>query len=137
MHQETHLRLKKFTFVDGDGVGDTIAGVQDDGSGTTGGVEGQDSLDGDVHGRGVEGLEHDLGHLLPVGLGVEGSLGQENGVLLGGNTELVVEGVVPDLLHVVPVGDDTVLDRVLQGEDASLGLSLVSDIGVLLSNENF
>ena len=118
-------------------MGDTIAGVQDDASGTTGGVEGQDGLDGDVHGRGVEGLEHDLGHLLPVGLGVEGSLGQENGVLLGGNTELVVEGVVPDLLHVVPVGDDTVLDRVLQGEDASLGLSLVSDIGVLLNNEKF
>lgn len=37
------------------------------------------------------------------------------------------------LLHVVPVGDDTVLDRVLQGEDTSLGLSLVTDIRVLLA----
>ncbi len=48
------------TFIDGDGVGDTITGVQDDTSGTTGGIEGEDSLDGDVHGRAVEGLEHDL-----------------------------------------------------------------------------
>ena len=78
-----------------------------------------------------------LSHFLAVGLGVEGSFGQEDGVFLGGDTQLVVEGVVPDLLHVVPVGDDTVLDRVLQGEDASLGLSLVSDIGVLLNNEKF
>merc|ERR1719278_753931 len=42
---------------------------------------------GDVHGGHVEGLEHDLGHLLPVGLGVEGSLSQEDGLLLGGNAE--------------------------------------------------
>merc|ERR1711992_166191 len=78
--------------------------------------------------------EHDLGHLLPVGLGVEGGLGKEDGLLLGGNAELVVEGVVPDLLHVVPVGDDSVLDGVLQGEDTPLGLGLVTDIGVLLSH---
>ena len=48
------------TFIDGDSVGDTITGVQDDTGGTTGGIEGEDGLDGDVHGRAVEGLEHDL-----------------------------------------------------------------------------
>ena len=46
--------------VDGDSVGDTISGVEDDSGGTAGGVEGEDGLDGDVHGGGVEGLEHDL-----------------------------------------------------------------------------
>merc|ERR1719301_262300 len=122
------------TLVDGDTVGDTVTGVHDDTGGTAGGVQGEHSLDGDVHGGHVEGLEHDLGHLLPVGLGVEGSLSQEDGLLLGGNTELVVEGVVPDLLHVIPVGDDSVLHGVLQGEDTSLGLGLVTDIGVLLSH---
>ncbi|KAE9411650.1 hypothetical protein Angca_001693, partial [Angiostrongylus cantonensis] len=68
----------------------------------------------DVHGRGVEGLEHDLSHLLAVGLGVQGSLSQQNGVFLRSNTEFVVEGVMPDLFHVIPVGDDTVLDGVLE-----------------------
>merc|ERR1711971_351164 len=97
-------------------------------------VQGEHSLDGDVHGGHVEGLEHDLGHLLHVGLGVEGSLSQEDGLLLGGNAELVVEGVVPDLLHVVPDGDDSVLNGVLQGEDTPLGLGLVTDVGVLLSH---
>jgi len=60
-----------------------------------------------------------LDHLLAVGLWVEWGLGEEDGVVLGGDSQLVVEGVVPDLLHVVPVGDDAVLDGVLQGEDAS------------------
>ena len=55
-------------------------------------------------------------------------------MLLGGHTELVVEGVVPDLLHVVPVGHNAVLDGVLEGEDTSLGLGLVSNVGVLLSH---
>ena len=41
---------------------------------------------------------------------------------------------MPDLLHIVPVGDDSVLDGVLQGEDTSLGLGLVSDVRVLLSH---
>merc|ERR1719150_2712404 len=125
---------KSVTLVDGDTVGDTVTGVHYDTGGTARGVQGKHSLDGDVHGGHVEGLEHDLGHLLPVGLGVEGSLSQEDGLLLGGNAELVVEGVVPDLLHVIPVGDDSVLDGVLQGEDTPLGLGLVTDVGILLSH---
>jgi len=120
------------SLVDGDSVGDTISRVEHSSSGTTRGVQGEHGLDVDVHGRDVEGLEHDLGHALTVSLGVEGSLGEEDGVLLGGDTELVVEGVVPDLLHIIPVGDDTVLDGVLEGQDTTLGLGLVSDVGVLL-----
>merc|ERR1711953_324990 len=41
--------------------------------------------------------------------GTSRSIEGKYGLLLGGNAELVVEGVVPDLLHVVPVGDDAVL----------------------------
>merc|ERR1712106_1011398 len=97
---------------------------------------GENSLDGNVHGGAGEGLEHDLGHLLPVGLGVERSLSQEDGLLLRGYPQLVIESVVPDLLHVVPVGADSVLHRILEGEDTPLGLGLVSYIGVLLSHTN-
>merc|ERR1712224_465564 len=115
-------------------MGDTISRVHDNTSGTARGIEGEDSLDGNIHGGHVEGLEHDLGHLLTVSLGVEGSLSKEDGLLLRGNTELIVEGVMPDLLHIIPVGDDSVLNRVLQGKDTSLGLGLISNIGVLLSH---
>ena len=38
------------------------------------------------------------------------------------------------LLHIVPVGDNSVLDGVLQCEDTSLALSFISNIGVLLSH---
>merc|ERR1712240_916767 len=122
------------TFIDGDTVGDTISRVHDDTSGTSGSIEGEDSLDGNIHSGHVEGLEHDLGHLLTVGLGVEGSLSEEDGLFLRGNTEFVVEGVVPDLLHIIPVGDDSVLNGVLEGEDTSLGLGFISNIGILLSH---
>merc|ERR1719312_1791947 len=124
------------TFVDWDTVGDTISRVHDNTGGTARGIEGEDSLDCDIHGGHVEGLEHDLGHLLTVSLGVEGSLSEEDRLLLRGNTELIVEGVVPDLLHIIPVGDDSVLNGVLEGEDTSLGLSLISNIGILLSHTN-
>ena len=42
------------------------------------------------------------------------------------DTEFVVEGVVPDFLHVIPVCDNTVVDRVLEGEDTTLRLGLIT-----------
>merc|ERR1712184_135894 len=125
---------ESITLIDGNVVGDTISGVHDHTSGTTGGIEGEDSLDGNIHGGHVEGLEHDLSHLLTVSLGVEGSLSQEDGLFLWGNTELIVEGVMPDLLHIIPVGDDTVFNGVFQGKDTPLGLSFISNIGILLTH---
>merc|ERR1740131_507135 len=122
------------TFIDWNTMRYTISRVHDNTSSTARSVEGENSLDGNIHGGHVEGLKHDLGHLLTVSLGVEGSLSKEDGLFLRGNTEFIVEGVVPDLLHVIPVGDDSVLNEVLEGEDTSLGLSLISNIGILLSH---
>merc|ERR1712106_276615 len=117
-------------------MGDTISRIHNDTSGTSGSIEGEDSLDGNIHGGHVEGLKHDLGHLLTVSLGVEGSLSKEDWLLLRGNTKLIVECVVPDLLHIIPVGDDSVLNGVLEGKDTSLGLCLISNIGILLAHTN-
>jgi len=122
------------TLIDGDGVGDTITNVEDETGGTARGVEGKDGLDTDVHGGAVERLEGDLGHLFSVGLGVERSLRVEDGRLIGRDSQLVVEGVMPNLLHIIPVGDDTVLDGVDQREDTSLGLSLVADVGIFVAH---
>ena len=66
----------------------------------------------------VEGLKDDLHHLLPVGFGIEGSLRVEMRGLVRRDSQLVIEGVVPNLLHIVPVGDDSMLDRIFQREDA-------------------
>jgi len=43
-------------------------------------------------------------------LGIEGRLREKDGQLLWRHAKLIVEGVVPNLLHVVPVGDDAMLD---------------------------
>jgi hypothetical protein len=134
-HVDTRDGVRKSeTLVDGDNVGNTVTGVENDTGGTTGGVQRQNSLDGDVERGGVECLENNLCHLLTVGLGVDRSLGEQDGMLLGGDTQLVVEGVVPDLLHVVPVGDNTVLNGVSQGKDTTLRLCLITNVGVLLSH---
>ncbi|KFV60883.1 hypothetical protein N341_06813, partial [Tyto alba] len=124
---------QSITLVDGHGVGDTVPRVHNNTSGATGGVQGQHSLDGHIHGWGVEGLKHDLGRKRgkrQKEKKVEGSLCEQHGVLLGSHPQLVVESVVPDLLHVVPVGDDAVLDGVLQGEDPPLALRLVPHVAV-------
>ena len=113
-------------------MGDPIARVHNNASGVARGIQGQHSLDGHVHGWRVESLEHNLNHLLTVDLGIQGGLCQQHRVLLRGHMQLVVESGVPDLLHVVPVGDDAVLDGVFQGQDATLALGLMAHIAVLL-----
>merc|ERR1719367_204702 len=116
----------------GDGVGYTISGVHDDTGGTSRSIEGEDSLDGNIHSWHVEGFEHDFGHLFTVSLWVKWGFSQKNGLFFWCNTEFVVEGVIPDLFHVIPVGDDSVFNWVFQGKDTSLGLSFISNIGILL-----
>merc|ERR1712083_181203 len=125
---------KSITFIDGDSVGDTIARVHDNTGGTARGIKGEDSLDGNVHSRRVEGLEHDLSHLLTVSLGVEWGLCQQNRLFLRGNTELIEEGVMPNFLHVIPVSDDSMFNWVFESQDTSLGLGLISYIGILLTH---
>ena len=43
----------------------------------------------------------------------------------------VVENVMPDLLHVIPVGNDAMLDGMGDVESVSPGLDLIIHIGVL------
>uniref|UniRef100_J3N6A4 Uncharacterized protein n=1 Tax=Oryza brachyantha TaxID=4533 RepID=J3N6A4_ORYBR len=101
------------SFIDWHGVTDTITRIQHNTCSTSTGIQGEHGLDSDIHSWHIEGLEHDLGHFLPVSLGVERGLGQQHRVLFRRNTELVVEGVMPDLLHVIPVANNTMFDRVL------------------------
>jgi hypothetical protein len=98
-----------------DGVGDTVTSIDDETGGPAGGVEGHDSLEGDEDFLYLEGLEQNGDHLLAVGLGVARDLGQEDAEgLLRGNTELLVESVVPNLFHVYPGLNDTSGDGVLK-----------------------
>jgi hypothetical protein len=91
------------TFKDGDSVGDTITRIANETSRSAGGVEGHDSLESNIDVFSLEGLEHDRGHLFSVLLWVTGGLSKQNADSLSWvNTELVVEGVVPDLFHVLP-----------------------------------
>jgi len=94
------------------------------------------SLDGHVHSWDIESLKHDLGHALAVGFRVERSLGEQNWVLFGCDAELIVKSVMPYLLHVIPIGDDAVLNWVLESQDTALALSFITDVTVLLVHAN-
>ena len=94
--------------VHGHDVCDAVAGVDDHARRQTLRVQREDGLDGDVHAAEAVPLEHDLAHLLPVLERVHRRLGQED---LGAgrvDAHLLVEGVVPQQLHVVPAFDDAV-----------------------------
>jgi hypothetical protein len=51
-----------------------------------------------------------------------------------GHTQLIVEGVVSDLLHLIPSGDNSMLDRILHDQDTPLALGLITLLGVFLTH---
>ena len=120
------------SLIDGDGVRDTVTRVDNDAGGPAGSVKGQDGLDGDIYGRRVEGLEHDLHHILFVGFRVKRGFGEEDGMLFRRHTQLSIEGVMPDLLHVVPAGHDSALDWVGKSKRDTLRLGFFTDITVFV-----
>lgn len=67
-----------------------------------------------------------------IGLGVQGSLSQQHSLLLGGYTHLIIEGVVPDLFHVILVDDDAIFNELFEGQDATLAVGLIAHVAVLL-----
>ncbi|KAL2302985.1 hypothetical protein Nmel_010441, partial [Mimus melanotis] len=133
-------------FVDGHVVGDTIPRVKHDPCGTSRGIEGQNSLNGYIHGWHIECLKHNLkckalvgaylGHFLTVGFGIQRCLSQQSWVLFRCNPQLIIERMLKYLLHVVPVCNDAMLYGVFQGQDSSLALSLVTHIAVFLTHTN-
>ena len=116
------------TFIDWDSMGNTISRINDATGSSTVGVEGKDGLDGNVHTGNLESFEHELGHLLSVGFWVHWGLSKENVVLGGIDSELVGEAVLPDFLHLGPVGNDTGLNWVGKLKDTSHLLGLITDV---------
>src|SRR5574340_257064 len=120
------------TLIDGNSVTHTITRIQHDTSGTSTSIEGQNSLDGNVHSRHLECLKHDLSHLFSVSVWVECSLSQKHRVPFGSNTKLVVECVMPHLFHVIPVTESTIFKAIFAVNDTSFRRSFNPTIGVCL-----
>ncbi len=84
-------------FVDGHGVRDSIACVEDNAGGTARGVERENGLNGGVECRDVERFEEDLGCRVAVGAGVEGGFCQQNRMLCAGSANCALYCVVTSL----------------------------------------
>jgi hypothetical protein len=90
-------------------VGDTVTAVDDNTRRKSLGVEGKHGLNGDVDTAKVVAFEHDFGHHFAVLQGVHWRFGEEDLAAGGVDLHLLEEGVVPEMLHVVPALHDTVL----------------------------
>mmetsp|Transcript_99619 Transcript_99619/g.281139 ORF Transcript_99619/g.281139 Transcript_99619/m.281139 type:complete len:327 (+) Transcript_99619:403-1383(+) len=130
--QATDRVWQRIALVHRHGVRHAVARVEREACAATGSEQREHRLGRYVNGRRVEGFEHDLRQLLTVRLGVQGGLCEQHQMFLGRHSEFVVEGVVPDSLHVVPVRDNAVLDGIVHRQDTPLVLSLVPNVSVLV-----
>lgn len=94
-------------------------------------VQSQHSLNSHINAPKLVALKHDLAHLLAVPQRVHGRLGQENFATSSVDLELLVEGKVPQVLHVVPLLDDAVLHGIADLQHGSGSGSLVAAHDIL------
>mmetsp|Transcript_22493 Transcript_22493/g.40601 ORF Transcript_22493/g.40601 Transcript_22493/m.40601 type:complete len:212 (+) Transcript_22493:684-1319(+) len=118
-------------FVDWHSVRDAITAVHDDAGCAARSIQGENGLDRHVHGWDREGFEHDLCHAFAICLGVHGRLGEEHWVFLWQAAELIVEGMVPNLLHAVPIFNYVAMDGVHQIRYATPCLDRIAHAEVL------
>lgn len=118
---------KGVSFIDWDGVSNSITRVDNETSSSTGGVEGENSLDGYVPFWDIECLEENGAHSFSVGSWVSWSFGQQTVSIFWGYSEFVEEAVMPYFLHVGPISDDSMSNRVVKFTDTSLGLGFVTN----------
>uniref|UniRef100_A0A2P2MF41 Actin n=1 Tax=Rhizophora mucronata TaxID=61149 RepID=A0A2P2MF41_RHIMU len=127
---------ESITFIYWHRVTHTIPRIQHNTCRSTTGIQGENSLDGNIHCWHIEGLKHDLSHLLPVCLRVKGGLSQKHWMFLRSNTKLIIECVMPDLFHVIPIANYTMFNGVFQTQNTSLRLCFITYIGILLTHSN-
>ena len=65
----------------------------------------------------TEFLEEDVGGFDTIAVRIERRLSQKDRMLLGRDFELI-EDVPPELLHIIPVLDNSVLDWIIKFEDS-------------------
>eukprot|EP01018_Ginkgo_biloba_P024108 Gb_01262 [translate_table: standard] len=55
-------------------------------------------------------------------------------MIIRSNTKLIVESMMPDFLHIIPIANNSVLNWVLEGQNTTLGLCFVSNICIFLTH---
>lgn len=80
----------------------------------------------------VEGLEHYFGHLFALVASVCRRFCQEHVVLLWRHLEFLLESMVPNLFHIVPVVHKPSLDRFFQHQNSSFLDRLITHIRIFL-----
>lgn len=113
-------------------VRNTVTGVEDDTSSSTIRIECQNRLNTHVEARHVEYFEHYLGHFLPVFFWIKWCLGHENRMLLRGDFQFTIEGMMPNLFHVIPICNNSVINWMTESEHAPLLHSLFADVDLVL-----
>lgn len=118
-------------FEDWTAMANAVAAVQDHAGRLTTSIQAEHGLLLEENLRRAKFLEENVCCLDPIAVWIEWWLCQKNGMLLGRDLELI-EDVSPQLLHVVPVLNNSVLNWIVELEDSSVFVSCITNECVLL-----
>ena len=113
-------------------VSNSITRIKNHTSGATAGVKGENRGVLHIQAGHVKDLEHELCHFFAILAARLRCFSQQDWVMLGGNPQLNLKRVVPQLLHVVPIRDLTLFHRPGAFEHSPLRLCLGTHIDIIV-----
>lgn len=102
---------------DGTAMADTVAAIEDDARSLSSGIQTQDGLLLEENLWRAKLLEKDVCSLHAITVRIQWRLSQKNRMLLRRGLQLI-ENMPPKLFHIVPVLNDSVLNRVVELQDS-------------------
>lgn len=95
------------------------------------GIQRQYSLDSNIHATKSILFEHDLTHPLPVYFRIHRWLCQQDLATRGVDLQFLIERVIPEMVHVLPVSDDTVFHGLSNLQVVAVFSGFVTDHDIL------
>lgn len=130
VHSLSRIR-DRVAFVDGTSMCDAVTAVKHNTSGQSARIERKDCLCLEEQVGNTESFEEHLRGLDTVADGIVGRLSQQHAMFSWVDLELI-EDVSPDGLHLLPVADDSMLNRVVKLDNTFVFLRLLPDEELVL-----
>jgi hypothetical protein len=118
---------ERVTLEDWNGVRNTITTIDNTTSSSTGGVERKNSLDRNIELWNLEVFKENLAHLFSVFKWVSWGFSKHSTVVFWLDSEFIEITMMPDFLHIIPIGNNTIFNRIMKFTDTSFGNSIFSN----------
>ncbi len=84
----------------------------------------------------IECFKHDLCHFFSICFWIEWSFSKKNWMFFRCNTKFIVESMMPNFFHIIPVGNNAMFNGIFKSKNTPFWLCFITYIWIFLTHTN-